>query len=843
VTAVEQFITWIRGMVASDISVRTSRLITVLALVMVPILAVDLLSSTTTRHPTVGLLALAAVVAWFGMMWTRRDLPLWWDALPPVGLVVIAWSLGDGESVRGVLVLALFVRVFRGTRRDAVVNTVLYVAAMGAALLLTGSGFVAPVLNGLLALVVAAVARIVGSALRELERTARHDAVLADVRLRLQGATDRDEAYAAAVDGARSLLAVAGEVSDIVVTVWSGDKEDLLLQHGAGRLPPDLPTRLRVASLPPDVRALLLSGAPFRLDEDGARATQQSIGMEPVHVSMQVAPFTRGGTFTGVLMVSAAHPLPDDLGDPLAELSLGVGFLLDRMHGSALLRRIVDNSFDAILLLNDDHTIRYASKAITPALGYEPSALVGSSLEDLMATAAHLAETHLRRAQSATSVQGPEVVRLRHQDGTERDIELVATRLTNTRQPGWVVNLRDVTARRATERALHMSEAYARSIADNISEGLFRLSLDGRPTFEYVNPALEHICGLDADEFYADSEITFKHVHADDRELLMRTRTEPEAVDWPVEIRWDHPHRGWRWLSLTESPILDEDGRARLSMGIVSDVTARKEQEATLQAALEKERHAAAELRQVDAMKTAFLQAVSHELRTPLTAIVGYAQTLARTNALSSDPTKSMLLERLTASATRLQDLLTDLLDVDRLASGVLVPNRRPTDLLALCLRVVEQMEVDTSQVTCRGDAFIADVDAPKVERVVENLVSNAVRHAPAGTGITVEVRDVGDSALIAVEDDGPGVAPDLRERIFEPFEQGPEAATSASPGTGIGLSLVSKFAELHGGVAWVEETPTGGARFCVRLPKKAPEDGGPAADGYESRSPVESLG
>jgi signal transduction histidine kinase len=109
-------------------------------------------------------------------------------------------------------------------------------------------------------------------------------------------------------------------------------------------------------------------------------------------------------------------------------------------------------------------------------------------------------------------------------------------------------------------------------------------------------------------------------------------------------------------------------------------------------------------------------------------------------------------------------------------------------------------------------------VDAAKVERIVENLLANAARHAPDATGIWVSATASDGGVLITVEDNGPGVPPELRAAVFEPFRQGPDRSQH-SPGVGIGLSLVARFAEIHGGRAWVEDRAGGGASFRVFLP------------------------
>jgi signal transduction histidine kinase len=119
-------------------------------------------------------------------------------------------------------------------------------------------------------------------------------------------------------------------------------------------------------------------------------------------------------------------------------------------------------------------------------------------------------------------------------------------------------------------------------------------------------------------------------------------------------------------------------------------------------------------------------------------------------------------------------------------------------------------------EVTLDADPLVADIDAAKVERILENLLVNAVKHTAPGTPVWIRVAGNQDTVSIAVEDAGPGVPVEVRESIFQPFHRG--YGEQVAPGSGIGLSLVARFAELHGGRAWVEEREGGGASFRVDL-------------------------
>jgi signal transduction histidine kinase len=261
---------------------------------------------------------------------------------------------------------------------------------------------------------------------------------------------------------------------------------------------------------------------------------------------------------------------------------------------------------------------------------------------------------------------------------------------------------------------------------------------------------------------------------------------------------------------------------------VISDITERKLAEEALQESERREREAAERLRSLDEMKNRFLAAVSHELRSPLTSILGMSITLEQQDLPAED--RRDLTGRLAANARKLDRLLEDLLDIDRLSRGIVTPTPRPTDVEALVRRTVGSLDaLGERAITLETEPVVVDVDPAKVERIVENLVMNAVRHTEPGIPIRVRIWPEEPGVVIAVEDEGLGVPPELQEAIFEPFRQGPTASPH-SPGTGIGLSLVAMFADLHGGRAWVQDREGGGASFRVFLPTAGlgSADGGP---------------
>jgi signal transduction histidine kinase len=260
----------------------------------------------------------------------------------------------------------------------------------------------------------------------------------------------------------------------------------------------------------------------------------------------------------------------------------------------------------------------------------------------------------------------------------------------------------------------------------------------------------------------------------------------------------------------------------QLNANLRATVLQLSEREQELKDSLRRELAAADRLRAADAMKDTFLRAVSHDLRTPLTAMLGVAVTLERTRLNLPREQALDLVAMLVEKTRKLERLLKDLLDLNRLEEGVLEPNRSLTDVRELVHRVVTEVDQLAGwPIDIEAEPIQAFIDGPKVERIVENLLLNTTRHTPPGTRVWVKALARGADLELIVEDAGPGVPAELAGTIFEAFRRGGAAAPTVAHarGVGIGLSLVARFAALHGGHAWVDERWGGGAAFHVLLP------------------------
>jgi signal transduction histidine kinase len=271
------------------------------------------------------------------------------------------------------------------------------------------------------------------------------------------------------------------------------------------------------------------------------------------------------------------------------------------------------------------------------------------------------------------------------------------------------------------------------------------------------------------------------------------------------------------WFHDEAALVRDDRGRPLHWQGVMIDITEQRRAD-ELERDLQVERETGKRLREVDEMKNTFLQAVSHDLRTPLAAILGLAVTMANADVeISADEVREMS-DRIASNARKLDRIVTDLLDLDRLSRGIIEPVLKAIDVGQLVQSIVAVSELLGERVVQVDTVpLILPVDAAKIERIVENLLANSVKHTPPGSRIWVRVEPSESGALLTVEDDGPGVPPEIKAEIFEAFRRGPSLAEH-SPGVGVGLSLVARFAELHGGRAWVEDRAGGGASFKVLL-------------------------
>ena len=246
---------------------------------------------------------------------------------------------------------------------------------------------------------------------------------------------------------------------------------------------------------------------------------------------------------------------------------------------------------------------------------------------------------------------------------------------------------------------------------------------------------------------------------------------------------------------------------------------------AQIEAAFEERRRSESRLRR-------FVADASHELRTPLTSIRGYAE-LFRRGAADRPEDLAKAMGRIEGEAARMGILVEDLLLLARMDEGRPL-ERDPVDLSALLSEAVQDAHASAPEleiVVTANEPVVVTGDPVRLRQVLDNLLDNAHTHTPPGTHVRASVTTTSEDAVVTVEDDGPGLAPEDAAKVFERFYRADPSRSRAKGGSGLGLSIAAAIAEGHGGTLTVASSAEGGARFELRLPMHASAPEAPAPE------------
>lgn len=377
------------------------------------------------------------------------------------------------------------------------------------------------------------------------------------------------------------------------------------------------------------------------------------------------------------------------------------------------------------------------------------------------------------------------------------------------RMAGTVV---DITDRKRSEDALRQAEEKYRNIVENSAHGIFQSTPAGQ--YLSINTALARIYGYEtSEEFIASiSEISEQiYVEGEERDRFIQSLEQDGQVSG-FEARHRRRDGTIIWISSNAHAVKDKDGNILYYEGTIEDITQRKESEA------ERE-HLLDELSSKNAELERFVYTVSHDLKSPLVTIVGFLGYLeddfqtGNTEALQKD------MERIYRAAFKMQDLLQDLLDLSRIGRMMNPPERVPFNSL-----VIEALELTEGRLHERGVVVDVDPNLPQVFgdrkrllELVQNLIDNAAKYMGDQPLPHIEIGCKGyenSKPIFFVRDNGIGIAHEHHERIFGLFNK----LDPNVEGTGIGLALVKRIVEYHGGRIWVESEEGKGATFLFTL-------------------------
>jgi PAS domain S-box-containing protein len=470
--------------------------------------------------------------------------------------------------------------------------------------------------------------------------------------------------------------------------------------------------------------------------------------------------------------------------------------------------------------------------AFLKTLGYVREDIINATSTELalfpdMGQSAPMVETF----ETEGRIIGTEL-KVRAKDGHIHDCLFSGEVISGQEHRYFLTVMSDITERKQAEKSLQQRESYLSAIIEN-QPGLVWLK-DAESRFLTVNHAFARSCGKTMAEDLAgktDFDIWPRELAEKYREDDIATMQggKPIIVEEPIF------HEGeTRWFETFKTPVLNGQGEVLGTTGYARDITERKQVETRtmesnkqLQAAIEKAGRMARAAQAANVAKSEFLANMSHELRTPLNAILALSETLLEQVRGPLNERQQASLRNIEASGRHLLELINDVLDLAKVESGHLdislqwVPI---SETCEACLTFVREMALTKNlELAFHPDKTMTQVfaDPKRLRQMLVNLLSNAVKFTPAGGKITLEVKAIvdQDAVCFAVQDTGIGITHEDLNRLFRPFTQLDSSLSRRHEGSGLGLVLVQRLAEMHGGSITVESEPGKGSRFMIILP------------------------
>jgi PAS domain S-box-containing protein len=537
--------------------------------------------------------------------------------------------------------------------------------------------------------------------------------------------------------------------------------------------------------------------------------------------SLEVRRYKKDGS--SIEIVFSAAPLTDS-DDRISGLVAVVADITEQKRQAEqvrLLQSVVVNTNDSVIITEAEPIdppgprILYVNQAFTNMTGY--------TLEEVLAKTPRILQgpktdrtviDRIRAAMSRWESATVEVINYR-KDGSEFWVEFSVVPVADKQgyYTHWISVQRDITERKRTEEALRQSEERFRSLIEKALDIITILTPDG--TIHYENPSVEKVLGYSPQEMVGQNFFTYIHVDDLDsiRFILMPGISILEGSR-PIEFRRRHCDRSWRTFEAIAQPLVDDEPQPRIVINS-RDITERKRLD-EVRLALEREK-------ELSALKTRFFSMVSHEFRTPLSTVLAAAQLLETSPHAWENPDKrERNLRRIQDSVKNMVQLLDDILTINRAETGKLEFNPQWLDIEEFCQQFVEEMQLSAGVqhsllFICRGENTQAWVDEKLLRSILSNLLSNAIKYSPKGGQVQCSVICEGDSIQLQIRDQGLGILADDQKQLFEPFYRGKNVRHIA--GTGLGLAVVKKCVDLHGGSIAIASEAGRGTTVTILLP------------------------
>jgi PAS domain S-box-containing protein len=402
--------------------------------------------------------------------------------------------------------------------------------------------------------------------------------------------------------------------------------------------------------------------------------------------------------------------------------------------------------------------------------------------------------------------------RLRREGGEERVVRSRAVPLMIDGQSVVQAVLHDITEQKRAENALARSEQRFQAVFDRAGIGIVIANPD--TLLIATNPAFQHMLQYAAAEL---TRITYRDlIYAEDQSICNHfvQQVHEGAMDrFHMEMRLQRKDGTYAWGSVVATAIRKDDEELEYFILMVEDISKRKKTEEELIAARSK-------AEEMTLLKSSFLTNMSHEIRTPLTGIIGFASILAE--EVSADHRE--LIDLIEQSGHRLLQTLNAILDLSMLESGTLKVKPQELNIVDEVQALMAQLAMQVQEkglfltFSCEHEDIRAIIDRTSLDRIITNLISNAIKFTPEG-GIEVTMQPLGDRVEIRVVDSGIGIEDRFLPYVFDAFRQESTGMARSFEGNGLGLTITKRLVSFMGGDIHVESTSGRGSVFTVSLP------------------------
>ncbi len=459
-------------------------------------------------------------------------------------------------------------------------------------------------------------------------------------------------------------------------------------------------------------------------------------------------------------------------------------------------RALVNGPGEKALLLEVDGTILEMSESCAAALGRSARALTGENAWTVLPPGmADRRREHVERVVTTRApLQFAEILNGRRYESVVVPILSDAGRVVRV-----AIRTREIRDGEETGDRF-------RNILELSLDAVYRRDL-ATDHYDYVSPAIEAITGYSSETFQGLTTLEFlARTHPEDRGTVLHVIGDPAVGTGVAEYRFRHRDGSYRWLSDHFIVRAGDGQRARYRGGVVRDVTG-------LHQMVDDLRRSNEELQR-------FAYVASHDLQEPLRSIVSFSQLLERRYKGKLGEDADDYIRFIVDGGTRMQRLILDLLHFSRVETQARPPS--PTDaaeVVADALRSLRAAIAEADALVTVGNLPVVMADAAQLEQVFSNLISNAIKYRRQGARPEITVSAVlhGERWTFSIADNGIGIETEYFNRIFEMFRR--LHTRERYEGTGIGLAVVKKIVERHGGTAWVESEPGEGSTFYFTLP------------------------